>query len=275
MRVGSNPLKNTGALELAPIVLAVTTHLPSLQGYHKDRLEIVKLCLKSMTQNAGMEYSLIVWDNGSIKSLTDWIEDEIKPDIFVKSVNVGKNPAKTAMANMIPRDRYFAYSDDDMYFYPNWLRPQIDTLNHFPGTAIVTGYPVRTAFRWGVENTLRQCRKFGKVMEGKMIPKDWEDDFALSIGRTPEFQEQYTVADTDYKVEYRGKQAFCTSHHCQFVTRAETIVGIPQYDGLALGDEKVFDIEMDKKGLRLATTERLTRHMGNVLDDKLRKDIGA
>jgi hypothetical protein len=41
----------------------------------------------------------------------------------------------------------------------------------------------------------------------------------------------------------------------------------------AMADEKNTDIVLDKIGLRLATTERYARHMGNVIDDALRAKI--
>jgi hypothetical protein len=40
----------------------------------------------------------------------------------------------------------------------------------------------------------------------------------------------------------------------------------------AMGDEKPFDWAVDNAGLlRLTTTERYTRHIGNILDDELRE----
>lgn len=275
MRVGNNPNKSALANSYMPVVLSVVTYLPNQIGYHAKRFEVIQKCLRSMTQHAEMDFTLIIWDNGSIPELLDWMRDEIKPDILIRSENMGKTTAKRSVAGMIPPESIISFCDDDIYFYPNWLKPQIETLGHFPNTAIVTGYPVRTAFRWGTENTLKNCRNFGRVSEGRFIPRQWEDDFALSVGRTPEFQADYTKYDIDYKVEYKGREAFCTSHHCQFVSKAKNVVKATAFDGQALGEEKTFDIEMDKLGLRLATTQRLTRHIGNILDDKLKDEIGA
>jgi hypothetical protein len=42
-----------------------------------------------------------------------------------------------------------------------------------------------------------------------------------------------------------------------------------------MADERLFDITLDTLGLRLATTQRLTRHIGNVLHEELRKEIHA
>jgi hypothetical protein len=272
-RVGQNPNRLSPADRLKPIVLAVVTHLPNFEGYHAKRLEVVRTCLTSMTQHADMPHSVAIWDNGSHPTFREWVKDEIKPDVFIESVNLGKNTGRTALTRILPPETIVCYSDDDMYFYPGWLSPQVDLLKHFPNVATVTGYPVRTSFRWGNENTLAWARKNGKVETGKFIPRQWEDDFAVSVGRDPGWHASYTADDVDHRVTYRDKQAYLTSHHCQFVAYAGVVGRVVTWDNKAMADERPFDFTLDELGLRLATTERYTRHIGNVLHDELREEI--
>lgn len=273
MRVGQNPNRIADAATLQPIVFAIVTHLPNFLGYHSQRLEVIQTCIRSMLTNAGVkDYSFIIWDNGSCRELRDWIR-AMNPDIFIQSINIGKTAARSAIAHMIPPGHTVCYSDDDMYFYPGWLQPQLDLLGHFPNVAAVTGYPVRTSFRWGNSKTVRWAKKNAETEIGRFIPEQWERDFCNSIGREWSFHEQYTVEDKDIRLTYNGKQAYATAHHCQFIAPSEVLAKVAQNDGKAMGDEKVIDVALDKQGLRLATTERLTRHIGNVLDDVLRKEI--
>lgn len=273
-RVGQNPMRGkTAPYDIKPVVLTVVTHLPDYVGYHGGRKDVIAACLRSMIDNAGRDFSLIVWDNGSCDEFLGWLETSIKPDILIRSKNVGKTTARSCLARMIHPRSIMAHSDDDMLFYPNWLQPQIDLLEHFPNVACVTGYPVRTAFRWGNENTLAWARENAKVEAARFIPQEWEDDFAESVGRDPKGHRDYTVKDIDYRITYNGVSAYATAHHCQFVARAETVARLLQYDGMAMGDERAFDIEMDKLGLRLATIERLTRHIGNVIDQRMMQEI--
>ena len=160
-----------------------------------------------------------------------------------------------------------------MLFYPNWLQPQIDLLKGFPNVSCVTGYPVRTSFRWGNQKTAKWAKKNASVQIGKFIPKLWEYDFAVSIGREPREHEQMTEADQDVMIEYNGLKAYATSHHCQFIGYADKVGQVVQYDGLAMSDERPFDIALDTIGLRLSTIDRLSRHMGNVIHDELREEI--
>lgn len=275
MRVGNNPRRIARAVVLKPVVLCVLTHLPNFEGYHAQRLEVVQTCLRSMTQNADMEYSLAIWDNDSHPEFRSWVRSEIKPDIFVESVNVGKTAGRTALTRILPPQTIVCYSDDDMYFYPNWLRPQIELLQHFPNVACVTGYPVRTSFRWGNTKTKNwaQTAEGAKLEAGRYLPQKWEDDFAVSIGRGVQEHRDTSGSDLDFRITYKGKQAYATSHHCQFIAKQEIVSRVMSWDGMSMGDERPFDLTLDSLGLRLATTQRLTRHIGNVLHDELREEI--
>lgn len=273
MRVGTNPNRSAGADQWTDIILSVVTHLPNTEGYHSKRLEVIQLCLESMRAGAGGDYTVIIWDNGSCKELRDWLQNEYKPDVLILASNMGKTLAREAVARMLPPEKILTYSDDDIYYYPNWLQPQLKLLKHYPNVASVTGYPVRTAFRWGVENTVKRMSERGKITKGRFIPDEWERDFCVSIGREYEWHKQYTANDIDILCDYSGVNAYLTSHHCQFIAQAGTLAKASKLDGQAMGDEKPFDLALDKLGNRLATTQRLTRHIGNVIDEELRKEL--
>lgn len=273
MRVGMNPMRSERAAEFKPIALTAVTHLPNLQGYHARRLEVIQVCLLSMVKHANEDHNLIIWDNGSCPELLEWIEGELKPDVLIKSVNVGKTAARTCLTRMVHPKTIVTYTDDDMLFYPNWLKPQIELLQGFPCVSVVTGYPVRTSFRWGNEKTLRWAKKNAKIERGRFLPDAWERDFAISIGRDPSVHFETSKDDQDVLIEYNGMKAYATSHHCQFIGYSEMVGRVTQYDGFAMGDERPFDVALDSVGLRLATIDRSARHMGNIIHDELRDEI--
>jgi len=275
MRQGQNPLKFLQApATIKPIVFLVVTHLPDDGSeYHAERFEIVKTCLETMRDNSHRDHTFMIWDNGSGETLRNYIRDNFKPDIFIQSANLGKGAARMLAVNMLPPATVICYSDDDFLFYANWLKPQMELLNHFPNVAAVSGYPVRTMFRSGNINTIAWAKKNASVKIGQFIPRDWENDFALSVGRDPQQHIEMTVKDFDTKITYQGKEAYATAHHAQFIGYQVKISQAVYMDGMAEGNEHPFDIELDKIGLRLCTTERLCRHMGNVMDEKLRNEI--
>lgn len=268
MRTGFNPNRRMPLPEPLGIVVAAIVHLPNQDGYHAERMEIVKLSLNTMRDNAGFNVDVLIWDNGSCEEMTDWLENEYDPDYLILSKNVGKWSARASIFHMFSPETIIALADDDMYYYEDWLEPQLDLLTHFPNVGVVSGYPVRTQFRWGCANTLKWAKENAELKVGRFIPDEWERDFAISIGRDPEWHlNEYSVDDLDIKITYGGMEAYGTAHHCQFLGYAGVIAPITKWDARATSNEKKFDEAIDAAGLlRLTTIERLTRHMGNVME---------
>ena len=270
MRIGQNPLRESKVTPPSPVQFCVVTHLPNTESYHEYRLDVIKLCLMSMRKHCGIDgFEVMVFDNGSCDALIEWLINKYKPNTLILSKNIGKTAARTSAIRMVNPKSVVCYSDDDIYYGRDWFIPQLSLLQSFPNTMLVTGYAIRQMFRWGTENTLKWCRENARVESGKFIPEAWCDDYAISIGRSPERNREMTVNDNDYRVTYNGVVAYATGHHCQFIGYASRLIGIAGYDGDAMGDEAKFDIAADQHGLRLATTERLTRHIGNQIDESV------
>ena len=276
MRIGHNPLAGQVAPHsLNDIVLTCVTHLPNQSGYHAGRMEVIQTCLTSMREHADAPHSIAIWDNGSCPELREWLQDVFKPDVLILSENIGKNTARSMLFRMQHPNSVIGFCDDDIYFYHDWLSPQLEILRRFPNVACVTGYPVRTAFRWGNVNTKAWASVNAKLEYGRFIPDEWERDFAVSIGRDIGDHTKSTVADTDVKITYNGLQAYATSHHCQLLTTAKQMNRLAVFDNQAMASDRPFDEALDRIGLRLATINRYTRHIGNVFHAELKKEIEA
>jgi hypothetical protein len=272
MRIGKNPLTKEHATAANPTsVASVIVHLPNLTGYHAQRFEVVKLCLRSMRNHCGGA-AVMVWDNGSCPEVREWLL-EYEPDYIVMSPNIGKQSARANIMHMFPPHIIVGISDDDMLFYPDWFAKSAVILRNFPNVGVVSGYPVRTQFRWGCENTIRWAQKNAIAEVGKFIPEQWDRDFCDSIERPYAVQKQGTVNDYDTRITYNGRQAYATGHHCQFIAFNDRIAHYCVWNDAAMGEEKTFDISIDQAGLlRLTTVERLSRHIGNVLDVSILQD---
>lgn len=273
-RDGLNPLR----LQKAPnfirdIVCVVVTHLPNFEGYHKERFEIVKACLQSMRNRAKRTHTFYVFDNGSCDEFRDWLYNTFKPDMVTFSPNIGKSSARTLAISGLPPETIVSYSDDDMLFYDDWLNPQLELLNNFQNVCLVSGYPIRTMFRWGIKNGLLWASKNATVETGRFISDEYEIDYAESVGKNVAVHFQQTEKDNDIKVTFNNKAAYLTGHHCQFTGYAGKLLRVLSYDNLASSDERKFDERADIVGLRLSTIERQCRHMGNVIDNKLQKEL--
>ena len=271
MRTEMNPNRQAKADGYAPYIASSIIHLPNFEGYHKERFEVVKTSLTTMRENAGLDCQILIWDNGSCQEFRDWLLDEYKPDYVMLSTNVGKSIARASILRMLPPETIVGVADDDMYYYPDWFKAQVELMKYFPNVGQVSGYPVRTQMRWGNKRTLEWARKVAIVEEGSFIPAEWDKDFCTSIGRDYEWHKKYTENDMDKRITYRGVQAYAFAHHCQFICEAGEIAPLARFDTEAMADEKPFDWAVDNTGmLRLTTINRYTRHMGNVMDDDLK-----
>lgn len=268
MRYGSNPSKTDKLPKPPSVVLAVITHMPNPMGYYSQKFEVVKTCLRTMTQRANVPHWLMVWDNGSTPQFIDWLDKEVQPEILVHSPNIGKTSAQTNIFRMFPPTTIVCYSDDDMFFYPDWLKPQIDILTKFPNVSVVTGYPCRYMFK-NNSNTLKWATDNAKIETGKFLPDKWEQEYAISIGADPvKWMTGTGNGDlkTDVKIHYKDMEVLACSHHCQFIGQAGKVGTFAEWDNNALTSADSFDKTMNNIGLRLSTVNRFVRHIGNVLD---------
>jgi hypothetical protein len=274
VREGRNPNYFVPIKGYAPVVIGVVTHLPNQEGYHKERFEVIQCSLETLRANAGADCEIFIWDNGSCASLKGWFINSFRPDYLMLSRNVGKSIGRASMANMLPDDTIVGYADDDMFYYPDWLSKQLEVLNTYPNVGTVSGWPVRTQFRFHNKSTIAWGKaNADKFERGRFISEQEDRDFCTAIGRDYEgHQVPYTQNDIDTKLTYKGVEVYATGHHCQFISRAGTIAPLLDYDEMAMSRERTFEEALDSAGLlRLTTFERNTRHIGNILDEELRQ----
>ena len=272
MREGTNPNRKAVVDGYKPIVVSAITHLPNLEGYHSERLNVIKASLESMRANAGMDCQIFIWDNGSCDQLLYWLRRSFKPDFLMTSANVGKSIARASIVKMLPPGTIVGVADDDMFYYPDWLKEQVRVLKNYPNTGTVSGWPVRTQFRFHNSATLAWGRRYASRFErGKFIPPQEDKDFCTSIGRDYIGKQfNYTRNDFDTKLTFRGIETYATGHHAQWIGYADIISRYVSYDRQAMADERPFEKAVNDAGLlRLTTFKRYTRHIGNVLDPEL------
>jgi glycosyltransferase involved in cell wall biosynthesis len=271
MRNGMNPNREAHIRGWGKYVASAIVHLPELSGYHEQRFEVVQTSLTTMRENAGVDAQTLIWDNGSCPELRDWLLNEYKPDGLILSPNIGLSSARASVLRMLPPQTIVNVADDDIYYYPDWFRASLEILNTYPNVGQVSGYPVRTQFRWGCTNTKNWARQRALLEVGRYIPEQWDKDFCTSIGRDYDWHKGYTRDNMDYRVTFQGLKAYAVAHHCQFICRAENIAPFALFTIEAMSDDKDFDNRVDASGLlRLTTINRYTRHIGNVLDAELK-----
>lgn len=277
MRTVQNPNKTALIKPYRKVVVLVITHLPEMESeYHRQRRAVILKSLQGLMFDSHVEHDLIIWDNGSCDELRLYLAGMFSSRNVMLSPNIGKTNALKSVLSMLPPETIVAYGDDDIEYFSNWLAPQIEILETFPNVGTVTGYPTRLESRWG-EDTTKKWMMFdvanalvadpSPLNIGKHISDEWEQDYCLSHNRDWETHKLNTKNDMDWMITYKGVSAFATSQHCQFVGYAGRLAPLIQWTNRAMAEEQPFDKAIDNAGyLRLATTERLTRHIGNVLE---------
>lgn len=94
-RFGINPARGkTSAYQPASITVALLTYIPHLDGYFRNRFEILQLTLASLVANTSLPYDLFIFDNGSISQVVDYLEALQEQGtiryLFLSSENIGK-----------------------------------------------------------------------------------------------------------------------------------------------------------------------------------------
>lgn len=277
MRVGMNPLREVQILEPIPPrlpVVAVTTHLPdTTSDYHRDRWEIVTASLTLARKHAGMEHHFVVWDNGSCPELREWLFYQFKPDVLIFSQNIGVAGSMFRLFGAY-QDCIIAYANDDILYYPNWLPEQIKILKHYPNVGTVSGCVTRFYSGKADSETMKWALLANVRITKWTPPFEWDFQHAASIGARSEIMAAYKYSYIPL-LEYNGVRAGVGGNHCQFVTYASRLLPFLQSTNKYM--DKLFE-GLDKRInearlLRLLTTTRRTRHIGNRLNDAERKEI--
>lgn len=290
-RIGINPARGkVSDYRPARVSLALLSYIPELSGYFSERLKILTLSVASLVRHTPPPYDLLVFDNGSCREVVDFwrrLHDEGAVDYLILSdENIGKIGALRILFSAAPGE-IIAYSDDDILFYPGWLPAHLEILEAFPGAGMVSGVPVRNAAAHAhnsLDQLVRNPSPGLKINFERRIPEAWEVDWAASTGRDAQshLRETSTLLDTVLQVVptssdlqsegVRPVEAIGSANHFQFVARKEIILqALPQaWSGKLMGHMLELDQAVDDMGLlRLSTTTRTTRHLGNALSPQI------
>jgi glycosyltransferase involved in cell wall biosynthesis len=247
--------------------LAVVTHYTS-HAWHAHRMDVVRASIASMLAGTGgRSCELLIWDNESTVAFRDMLH-RFYPAVLVESINIGAHNARRQLCHMA-RGKVICITDDDVLFSPNWLTKQLEVLTTYPNVGIVAGSPQRSAFSGGVEPSFAFANAPGvQSWRGKLIPAEWERDWAVSVGADPD---TYTCPLDDLLLEYRGVKAWAHGHHMQMLCYRDVIEPFLVPNEYLLNLNK-FNVHVGEAGLlQLTTHERTAVHIGNVIDPTIER----
>lgn len=270
MRKGQNPAKfinDIGRPER--ITGAVLTYVPFLRGYYAEALEVLRVCLRSMREDAGIPFDLLVFDNGSCAEVRDYLVGEKDAGriqyLTLSERNVGKGGAWNVILGGAPGE-IIAYADSDVLFSPNWLKRSVQILESFPNVGMVTARPFRTPPDL-FDSTLAWARQNAFVEEGQFIPWETFLQFNLSLGQTEEDNRRVYAETRDWRITYAGVTAIAGASHWQFTGYKSLLQRFLPFEmEKPMGQVRELDRRVNGAGLlRLMVPDPLAMNMSNTL----------
>ena len=281
MRQGQNPVKQlTQVTKPQRVTAAVLNHIPFLDGFYSELLDVLKVSLSTLRENAGMSFDLLVYDNGSCKAARDFLlaeyEQGLIQTLILSDRNMGKGGAWNVMLQAAPGE-IIAYADNDVLYHPGWLRETVKVLDTYPNVGMVTSRPFHTkpdlysAVTGWAANT-----PGASLSSGQFINPEWIREFLLSVGRSEE-EIAADIAQEDVKITYNGLTTFAGASHWQFLAWKKVLQDFLPIDlDKPLGQVLRLDEMINERGyLRLMTAEPLTMNLSNTLDLPAKSGVEA
>ncbi len=278
-RIGVNPARGVVSNYLpAKVTVAILTYIPYMEGYFRHKFDVLRFVFASLKKHTTIEHDVLVFDNGSCKPIVDFLQG-LKQDgeidyLILSSRNLGKIGAFKVLFNAAPGE-IVAYTDDDILFYPGWLKAALEIMDTYPKVGMVSGIPVRdnaARARESLQAWIATQPEDLVFMQEKEIPDEWESDWAISTGRDPVKHLQQLKGKTDLFLSLNGVEVYGSASHFQFVAPKKVILdSLPaEWSGKLMGAMVELDEAVDRQGyLRLSTIKRFVRHIGNTLSEEM------
>ena len=272
MRKGINPVKQLTTVQKPQrVTAAVLNHIPFLDGFYADMLQVLDLSLTSLRENAGMDFDLLVYDNGSCSEARAYLQSEFEKGriqtLILSDRNMGKGGAWNVMLQAAPGE-IIAYADNDVLYHEGWLRESVKVLDTYPKVGMLTSRPYHS-----IPDLYSACLDWAQhnpeveVETGRLINPDWMREFLLSLGRTEEEMLE-DISQEDVRLTYRGVSTFCGASHWQFLAWKKVLQEFLPIDlSKPLGQVLRLDKMVNERGyLRLMTDQPYVMNLSNSVE---------
>lgn len=278
MRKGQNPYKTTDAKIRAPekITIGMPVHIPSLTGYYREMLDVLKVCVNSIIENTDIPFDLIIMDNNSCEEVKSYLRHLLTEGmidyLILNKRNIGK-PNAAMMLLESARGEIIVLTDCDIKHEKGWIKAYMEIMKNFPNAGLIGGYPSKNFVDYYTKSTFEWIRENEDkitIEKGNLVEKDWMIDYLHSIGKeNPEDDYNSRWKDIkDVKITVNNVSAFVGATHMQYMTKKEYVKKLSHliFDSAIGKGEHLIDEEIDKQNLiRLSTHRPYVRHLGNTI----------
>ncbi|WP_159430929.1 glycosyltransferase family A protein [Flavobacterium segetis] len=251
--------------------IVIPVYIPNHEGYFKDSLAILKLCLQSLLSTVHSKTFITVVNNGSSNAVDahlKYLFQSNQIQELINTENIGKLNAilKGIVGNNI---ELVTISDADVLFLPNW---QMETVNIFakvPKAGVVGIVPQFKMYESNCGNVL-----FNNLFNAKIRFTAVKNKLALirfydSLGWDRKYNQDYLQCNLALKIDDKHT-ALIGSGHFVATYKKDIFETVVSFIGFKMGghSEGYLDrLPLDKDYWRLTTQDNYAYHMGNVLED--------
>lgn len=281
MRIGYNPQKDQPILNseyLHQIIIPV--YIPNFEGYFKDSLIILKLCLQSIFDTIHDKTFITIVNNGSCKLVKEFLDNlylEKKIHELIHSENIGKLNAilKGLTGNNI---ELVTITDSDVLFKNGWQEETIKIFSQIPKVGVVGIVPQFNMFKINCFNLIFDNLFNSNLKFLKIINKQELSQFYDSIGWDKNYNLdylEYTLgiswsSDLDILI---GSGHFVATYKKDIF---DTVISNLPYKMGGFSESYLDETPLKKNYWRVSTSNNFAFHMGNVFEkwmDDINKNI--
>ena len=275
MRIGYNPLRNEVHQPSDCIhQVIVPVYIPNDEGYFKDGLKILDLCLQSLFKTAHSKTFITIVNNGSSPEVAAYLDGLLRKrqiDELIHTINCGKLNAilKGLSGNSFP---LITIADSDVLFLNNWQQETYRIFHAFPKAGAVCPTPSSKSYKTYTYNIWFELFFSKSLSFTKVKNPDALQAFADSIGNPDFYNQSHKEWYLTVTNERKQTTAVVGAGHFLVTYKNEVFEKLPvKYSNFKLGgdsEKKILDLPVVKNGLwRLSTQDNYAFHMGNTYED--------
>jgi cellulose synthase/poly-beta-1,6-N-acetylglucosamine synthase-like glycosyltransferase len=255
--------------------VVVPVYLPKLEGYYKEGLDILELCLESIYLTVHDKTFISVVNNGSCKEVRDYLDNLMHDGKIQEVIHTTAIGKINAIAKGLS-GHYFdlvTITDADVLFTNGWQKAVYGIYETFPKAGMVGTTPNKLGERFMTENIYFDNLFSNKVQIMKTKSTNDIRLFYKSIGIkfNPKFDNMLWFISGNPKSCIIGAGHFCSTYRNECLIKFNTAsVSKLKMGGQIMReyiDKYIFDLGL----WRLSTIDNFTYHMGNVKEEWMEK----